>query len=252
MGWWRRAFEPPAGWEDAVSTRLVHFAALDGDERTQLGADIGRLLGEKRWEAARGFDLTEDIRLTVAAQAALLILGLDIDGYRDVRSIIVHPTTRVLTGPRQGPAHGVVTDAPFPVIGQAHDRRGPVIIAWDAVRRDTRHPERGHNVVFHEFAHKLDMLDGVVDGTPPLQDQATFDRWVAVCTAEYEALRAGAGGLLRAYGGTNAGEFFAVATEAFFDQPVPLRDEKPDLYAVLTGFYHQDPAARVARRRAAG
>jgi MtfA peptidase len=248
MGWWRRAFEPPEGWEAVAGRRLVHFAALDADERAQLGADIGRLLGEKRWEAARDFELTEEIRLTIAAQAALLILGLDIDGYHDVRSIIVHPSTRVLRHERAGPAAGVVTDAPFPVIGQAHDRRGPVIIAWDAVHRDTHHPERGHNVVFHEFAHKLDMLDGIIDGTPPLFDQGTLDRWVAVCTAEYEAVRRGDGGLLRAYGGTNPGEFFAVATEAFFDQPVPVRDEKPDLYEVLAGFYRQDPAARVEAR----
>jgi len=248
MGWWRRAFEPPEGWQEVAARRLVHFSALDADERERLGADIGRLLGEKRWEAARGFDLTEEIRLTIAAQAALLILGLDIDGYHDVRSIIVHPTTRVLTHERAGPVAGVVTDAPFPVIGQAHDRRGPVIIAWDAVHRDTRHPERGHNVVFHEFAHKLDMLDGIVDGTPPLSDQATVDQWVAVCTAEYEALRAGtAGPLLRPYAGTNPAEFFAVATEVFFVQPVELLAEKPDLYAVLSGFYRQDPAARISK-----
>ena len=226
MRWWRRAFEPPEGWQAVAARRLVHFAALDAEERERLGADIGRLLGEKRWEASRGFDLTEEIRLTIAAQAALLILGLDIDGYHDVRSIIVHPTTRVLTPRASRPVARVVTDAPFPVIGQAHGRRGPVIIAWDAVRRDTRHPERGHNVVFHEFAHKLDMLDGIVDGTPPLADRATLERWVEVCTAEYRALRRGEGGLLRGYGGTNPGEFFAVATEAFFDQPVLLRDRE--------------------------
>ena len=190
------------------------------------------------------------MRLTIAAQAALLVLGLDFECYHDVRSIIVTPTTRVLTHPRPGPARGTVTDAPFPVIGQAHDRRGPIIIAWDAVRRDTRLPTRGHNVVFHEFAHKLDMLDGIVDGTPPLPDQATVDQWVAVCTAEYEALRAGtAGPLLRPYAGTNPAEFFAVATEVFFVQPVELQAEKPDLYAVLSGFYRQDPAARISKLR---
>ena len=250
MAWWRRSVEPPVGWEDLAGARLAPFATLDADEWAQLGADIGRLLGEKRWEAARGFALTEDMRLTIAAQAALLVLGLDFECYHDVRSIIVTPTTRVLTHPRPGPARGTVTDAPFPVIGQAHDRRGPIIIAWDAVRRDTRLPTRGHNVVFHEFAHKLDMLDGIVDGTPPLPDQATVDQWVAVCTAEYEALRAGtAGPLLRPYAGTNPAEFFAVATEVFFVQPVELQAEKPDLYAVLSGFYRQDPAARISKLR---
>ncbi len=248
MAWGRRSLEPPEGWEAVVAATLPHVDALDGDERAQLGSIIGRLLGRKRWEASRGFVLTDEMRLVIAAQAALLALGLDADCYNEVRAIIVHPSTRVITGPRPGPAQGVVVDGPFPVIGQAHGRRGPVILAWDAVRRDLRRPEGGHNVVFHEFAHKLDMLDGTIDGTPPLADQATLDRWVAVCTAEYEALRAGeAGPLLRPYAGTNPGEFFAVATEVFFVRPVELRAEKPDLYGVLSGFYRQDPAARVAR-----
>jgi Mlc titration factor MtfA (ptsG expression regulator) len=243
---WRRSIDPPAGWEDEVAASLVHFDVLDDDERELLGVIIGELLGRKHWEAARGFDLTAEMRLTIAAQAALLALGLPTDCFREVKAIIVTPTTRVLTGPRPGPAAGVVVDGPFPVIGQAHGRRGPVIIAWDAVRRDLRRPHRGHNVVFHEFAHKLDMLDGYIDGTPPLADPATHQRWVAVCTAEYESLRAGeAGELLSPYAGTNPGEFFAVATEVFFAQPVELRDQKPDLYEVLAGFYRQDPAARV-------
>ena len=110
-----------------------------------------------------------------------------------------------------------------------------------------RHPERGHNVVYHEFAHKLDMLDGVIDGTPPLERQEELDRWVEVCTAEYEALRNGTDdGFLDGYASVDPAEFFAVATEAFFDLPVQLEAAKPDLYAVLRDFYRQDPA-RVAR-----
>ena len=218
MAWGRRSVEPPEGWEDDVAGWLIHFDALDADERALLGEIIGDLLGRKRWEAARGFTLTDEMRLTIAAQAALLALGLDADCYHEVRAIIVHPTTRVLTGPRPGPAAGVVVDGPFPVIGQAHGRRGPVIIAWDAVRRDLRHPERGHNVVFHEFAHKLDMLDGIIDGTPPLADQATLDRWIAVCTAAYEALRRGEGGLLR---GLRAGRTPASSS------PSPPRSSSP-------------------------
>jgi Mlc titration factor MtfA (ptsG expression regulator) len=247
VAWPRRSTEPPEGWEQLVAATLPHVDALDADEHEHLGRLIGDLLGRKRWEASRGFVLTEDMRLTIAAQAALLALGLDADCYHEVRAIIVHPTTRVVTGPRPGPAPGVVVDGPLAVIGQAHGRRGPVILAWDAVRRDLRRPAGGHNVVFHEFAHKLDMLDGTIDGTPPLPDQATLDRWIAVCTEEYHALRSGTGGpLLRPYAGTNPGEFFAVATEVFFVQPVELRAEKPDLYEVLSGFYRQDPAARVA------
>ena len=121
-----------------------------------------------------------------------------------------------------------------------------MIIAWDAARADARHPERGHNVVFHEFAHKLDMLDDLVDGTPPLAPDAR-ERWIEVCTAEYELLRSGTDdSLLSDYAAVDPGEFFAVVTEVFFDLPGELRAAKPDLYSVLRDFYRQDPAQRQA------
>ena len=242
---WRRRKTLPEGWEPIAASAVAHWALLDDDERTRMGQLMTRLVTKKRWESARGFDLTDEIRVVIAAQASLLILGLDLDCYRDVTSIIVHPTTMVLRGPRAGPAQGVVSDGPLPILGQAHDRRGPVIIAWDAARADARHPERGHNVVLHEFAHKLDMLDNLVDGTPPLPDRAARERWIRVCTNEYRLLRMGqAGHLLWSYAGVNPGEFFAVATEVFFGRPVELQAEKPELYEVLRDFYRQDPAGR--------
>jgi hypothetical protein len=238
----------PDDWQAVTARSVAHWHLLDPGERERLGERVERLVVGKRWEAARGFTLTDDMRVVVAAQAALLILELEVDAYRDVQSIIVHPTTVTFRGPRPGPARGLMTDDPLTVIGQAHGRRGPVIIAWDAARFGARHPERGHNVVLHEFAHKLDMLDDLIDGTPPLPDRAARQRWVEVCTAEYELVRAGLGGhLLWAYAGTNPGEFFAVVTEVFFGRPIELRQEKPDLYEVLGDYYRQDPAARLAR-----
>lgn len=242
------AADLPDGWERLTAAVLAHWPGLDEAERARLGDLMAQLMYRKRWEAARGFELTDEIKMVIAAQAALLILGLHVDDYRDVGSIIVHPTTMVLRGPRAGPASGLVSDGPMPILGQAHGRRGPVLIAWDAVRADARHPARGHNVVIHEFAHKLDMLDNVVDGTPPLPDRAARARWFEVCTAEYRLLRAGrAGHLLRPYAGVNPGEFFAVATEVFFALPVEMEAEKPALYEVLRDFYRQDPAARIRR-----
>ena len=142
---------------------------------------------------------------------------------------------------------GVVSDSELPIIGQA-SFDGPVFIAWDAAREGARHPERGHNVVYHEFAHKLDMDDGTVDGTPVLSDPADRQRWIEVCTAVYDEVREGrAGELLDPYAGVNPGEFFAVATETFFDRPEPLERAHPDLYDVLRSFYRQDPAARARR-----
>lgn len=237
--------ELPDDWTAVASRHLRHWAVLGPTERRVLGERTLDLYADKRWEAARGFTLDDRMRCTIAVQAGLLALGLDADCYRHVQAIIVHSTTKVLHGPRPGPAPGVVTDGPMPVLGLAQDRRGPVVLAWDAVERHGRGGGQGHNVVFHEFAHKLDMLSGMTDGTPPMPDAPTARRWVEVCTAEYERLRRGRGGpLLRAYGGTNPGEFFAVVTEVFFDRPVDLRETKPELYAVLSGFYRQDPAAR--------
>ena len=123
---------------------------------------------------------------------------------------------------------------------------------WDAVERTGRHPESGHNVVYHEFAHKLDMLDGSADGTPPLHGRDDYRRWVEICAREYRALRAqakrGQRSFLDAYGATSEAEFFAVATGQFFDAPVALRRHHPELYAVLEAFYRQDPATRVETR----
>ena len=152
--------------------------------------------------------------MTIAAQAALLVLGLDVDEYREVGAIIVYPTAMQSRGVRAGPVPGTVTDGVVPVVGEAHDRRGPVLLAWDEALEAARHPGRGHNLVLHEFAHKLDMLDNALDGTPPLGRRGDLERWVEVCTEAYEALRAGVERPpLQPYGATNPAEFFAVATE---------------------------------------
>ncbi|MFN8016622.1 MAG: M90 family metallopeptidase [Acidimicrobiales bacterium] len=247
MAFWRRKapYLLPDDWEDQVAEVVAGWWDLDVADRTRLSGLMVRLLGEKRWEAARDFELTEQIRLVIAAQACLLLLGLDFEHYRKVRSIIVHPSTQVITGERASHASGLATDEPLPILGQAAHEDGPVSIAWDEAARNARHPERGFNVVFHEFAHKLDMLDGVVDGTPPLEGTVELQRWVDVCTEEFEALREGRGAsLLRDYAAVDPGEFFAVVTEVFFAEPRKLQHGRPELYDVLAAFYRQDPAER--------
>ena len=233
-------------WRDLLAEKMGHWRHLSPDEQERLEGLALALVAEKAWEAANGFEITDEMMVLISAHAALLLLGLPDDSFRGVHSIVVHPTTLVVSGPHSQVA-GVVSDDPMPILGQAVDH-GPVLIAWDTALDEARHPGRGHNVVFHEFAHKLDMLDGTVDGTPPLADADQYERWVAVCTATYEQVVAGGGGhSLRSYAGVNPGEFFAVATEAFFDGPDALRHEHPDLYDVLSAFYRQDPAARVGR-----
>jgi len=235
----------PDDWEEIVRRCLAYWHLLDPHEQERL-AELGEhLVVNKRWEAANGFELTDEVVVTIAMQAAVLILGLDIDYFGKVTSIIVHPTTFAIPGTRATAIRGMVDSGSLPLLGEAHHDRGPILLAWDQARRGARHRGRGHNVVLHEFAHKMDMLDGVVDGTPLMPNQTALDRWIEVCAAEFELMRRGeAGSLLDDYGATDPGEFFAVATEVFFDRPVDLRETKPQLYEVLGGYYRQDPAAR--------
>jgi Mlc titration factor MtfA (ptsG expression regulator) len=249
----RRAREAsfPEAWRTLLTERVAHWCYLDDVERAHLEDLIKVFLVDKEFEGAGGLAVADDVKVTIAAQACLLLLGLDRDYYRDVHSIIVYPSTVVRRGP-QGSAvlPGAVTEAPMPLLGEAR-LHGPVLIVWDQALAQARHPERGHNVVYHEFAHKIDMMYGPADGTPPGPDRFSSRRWGEVLTREFEALRQrtdeGKPTLLDTYGAVNAAEFFAVATEYFFDLPVPLQRECPDLYAVLSEFYRQDPAARVRR-----
>lgn len=251
----RRALETPFPdeWRRLLREQLAHWTLLDDVERARLEDLVRVFLVDKKWEATNGFELTDEVRVLISAMACLLILGLDYDFYAGVTWIEVQPTTMTTSSPRlvgvapSPGVPGVVSDSPVGLIGET-SFSGPVFIAWDAARDGARHPERGHNVVYHEFAHKLDMDDGTVDGMPVLPSAAERQRWVEVCTAVYEDLQAGrAGAVLDPYAGVNPGEFFAVATEAFFDQPIALERNHSDLYDVLRAFYHQDPAARARR-----
>lgn len=229
-----------------VASVIPNWRALSKAEKDHLTDDCDRLLRTKTWEAARGFKISQRMCVFVAAQAALLILELDIDHYRDVRSIILHPTRLVRERTSPGPARGVLRSGRMTILGEAAHGTGPIVIAWDSLLRETQNPMLGTNVVFHEFAHKIDMLDGIVDGTPPIADPNQLKHWVEVCTAAFDRVKHGPStGPLRVYAATNPGEFFAVATETFFTTPEALLTGEPDVYEVLQEFYRQDPAARV-------
>jgi MtfA peptidase len=188
--------------------------------------------------------------VTIAAQACLLVLGMEHNYFDRVLSILVYPYGYEAPMPEH-PAAGVVVAERHARLGESH-YRGPVVLSWADVVHDARHPRAGKNLVFHEFAHQLDMLDGVVNGTPPLQDGEQALRWQEVMTQEYGHLKtASARGkvtLLDEYGATNEAEFFAVATECFFDLPVEMARRHPRLYELLREYYRQDPATRCAAR----
>ena len=243
---WRRRPHDPEAVAEAIRGNVAHWHALGPAEQDELMAGADWLLARKHWEAAGGLALDDTVRGVVAGLASLLVLGLGVDHLREVGAVVVYPTTVVTTGERPGPVPGTRTNAAVTVHGLAADHRGPVLVAWDQALAAARRPARNHNVVLHEFAHKLDQLDGIMDGTPPLP--APLRRqWVALGQRLMDELRLGIPHPpLRGYAATNPSEFFAVATEAFFDRPLVLRDREPALYDLLRSFYRQDPAARVA------
>jgi Mlc titration factor MtfA (ptsG expression regulator) len=236
----------PGDWEEILSTNVAHYRRVDEPLRSRLRGLIQVFVAEKHWEGLDGLAVTSEMQVIISALACLLVAGrpqeLDFD---HVQSILIYPDVfhaRVSQPNRAG----VVTDGREARLGEAW-YRGPVILSWEDVLADARQLDRGFNVVLHEFAHQLDMIGGrVVDGTPLLRNRAEYDRWVRVMTAEYERLidrcRHRRPGVLDCYGTKDPGEFFAVATEAYFERPVALRIHSPEMYDVLSDFFGLDPA----------
>lgn len=237
----------PGGWPP-ILRRYPFYQRLDEDERARLHDILRVLVAEKRWEGCYGLELTDEIRVTIAALAALLLLEIEHEYFRRVTSILVYPTSYPSVFAHRDAA-GVVSEN-APMYGEAW-YRGPVLLAWDEVLQGALNPGDGSNLVLHEFAHRLDMLDGYVDGTPPLGASALYEDWARVMTAEFEALkeqaRKGRRSVLDPYGARNEAEFFAVAVEAFFEKPRQVQRRHPELYGLLRAYFRQDPLARLDR-----
>ena len=239
----------PDTWRQYLQSNIALFRRLPPDAQRKLEDGTRILIAEKQWEGVGGLTLTDEIKVTIAGLASLLVLGFDGDPYPNVETIVVYPQGFLVTD-RQNEIRGVIAEQVLPLAGQAA-LQGPVIVSWSDVRQNIAlGGQSGHNVVLHEFAHKLDMRDGAADGAPYLQDAAQVETWSRVMSAEYQRLvqqtQAGERGVIDAYGATNAAEFFAVATESFFENALMLREMHPELYAVLKDFYRQDPAALLA------
>ena len=233
----------PDGWQSLLEA-VGHYQLLDTADRSKLRDATRIFIEEKTFEGCGGLEVTEAMRVTIAALASILILGLDDFYFDNVQTILVYPSGFVV--PQQKPIGGdVALETESENLGEAH-YRGPIILSWDEVDDAARHPGHGSNLVFHEFAHQLDMLNGDADGVPSLPKDLR-SRWEKVMGREYDRLcksaDRGRQTLIDPYGATNPAEFFAVITESFFDQPQELRAEHPDLYQVLSSYYHQDPAA---------
>jgi Mlc titration factor MtfA (ptsG expression regulator) len=248
----RRAIvsEPfPTEWLSHLDTNVAHFALLSTDDQAKLRDLLRVFIAERDWEGCGGLVLTDEMRVTIAAHACILILALDIDCYADVSTILVYPQAFMV--PSRKVEGVIVTESEKPTLGEAH-LRGPVVLAWDEVLQAGRDLGIGENLVFHEFAHQLDFSDGVIDGTPPLSGRGEYDAWREGMGHALDEVRrevkAHRRSLLGSYAAQNPAEFFAVATECFFDNPKALEMHHPTVYGLLKNYYRQDPAQRVPDR----
>jgi len=239
-----RAEPFPATWRAILERNLAFFRRLSDDDRAELLGHTQVFLAEKHFEGCGGLELSDEIRVTIAAQACLLLLHRKTDYYPELTSILVYPTGYTADEVRHI-GGGVWEDGPEDRLGHTASHLGALVLAWDAARHGAADPSDGENVVLHEFAHQLDFENRNADGTPVLETHAEYLAWARVMSAEFSELRraeaVGAPTLLDGYGATNPTEFFAVATEAFFERPRALRARHPELYTELQKFYRQDP-----------
>ena len=205
-------------------------------------------LAEKKFEGCGGLEITDEIRVTIAAQACLLLLHREPHYYPRLVSILVYPHPYVAQARERLPG-GIVSEGPSGRLGESWVE-DVVVLAWDAVRAGASDANDGHNVVLHEFAHQLDQEDGTSNGAPILEHRSSYVAWARILGAEFaalcEAAEQGRPTDIDPYGATDPAEFFAVVTEAFFERPAALRGRHPQLYAQLRDFYRQDPLSFAA------
>jgi Mlc titration factor MtfA (ptsG expression regulator) len=231
-------------WRQTVAA-LPLLQGLTGEEQARLREVAILFLHEKTFEPVAGFEISEAMRLRVAAMAALPILNLGIDWYRNWYSVVMYPS-----GFRARRQHvdeaTVVHEYEEDLVGEAWER-GPVLLSWEEVEASLALD--GFNVVIHEFAHKLDMLTGHPNGLPPLHRDMRVEAWSEAFSSAFEqlSLQVEAGGetAVDPYAAEDPAEFFAVLSEAFFEQPHLVYQSYPAVYAQLSAFYRQDPRQRL-------
>lgn len=238
----RQATIPDTLWAQTLAT-LPFLAALAVDEQKHLKTLVEHFLAEKEFSAVGGLELSDEICVAIAAQGCLPILELGLAAYRDWVGIVVYPDEFVVAR-RIEDADGVVHEFDDVLSGEAWEG-GPLIISW----HDAQMAGTGYNVVIHEFAHKLDMLNGEADGIPALHSGLTAESWDAVFISAYEdfcqRVDAGEETIIDPYASEDPAEFFAVLSENFFELPAVVNREYPALYALLRSYYRQDPLSRL-------
>jgi Mlc titration factor MtfA (ptsG expression regulator) len=233
----------PRPWLDILARNVPLARGLAPDEQERLLRVARLLLDEVPFEGCDGVEITDEIRVTIAATAALLIHRLPYPRFTKLVRVLVYPDTFLPV--RAWSPHDVTVEEPEATLGQAW-MSGVVVLSWSAVQRDATSAASG-NVVLHEMAHILDAEDGIFDGQPLHDDPDQGERWAATLQGEFAiqraAVDAGEDAPLNDYAARNHAEFFAVATEAFFCTPDRLRHRLPDLYLELGRFFRDDPSA---------
>ena len=233
----------PKEWRAILKRNVPFFYSMPADIQLQLKQHVLVFLNEKSFQGFEGIEINDEIRVTIAAQACLLLLNRETNYYPKLKSIYVYPAAFV-TRHATKDAAGVLQNNPRVLSGESWEL-GKVILSWKDSKHGAQVFNDGHNVIIHEFAHQLDQETGVANGAPFLRHK-NKKCWSHVLTKEFEVLQRkahrGEDTLLDHYGATNPAEFFAVASEVFFERPQALEREHSALYAQLMGFYHINPA----------
>lgn len=234
----------PAEWDNVISANVDHDRFLSREQKTRLRHFVSVFVAEKNWEGCSGLQMTDEIKVTIAAQAALLTFGRNDLWFDHVLSILVYPD-EYLAKDLDTNSDGIVTETGQVRLGEAV-WQGPVILSWRDVLSGGRREYRGSNLVLHEFAHQLDMANGrFVDGIPPLDTREQIQRWIDVMKVSHDQLvdacRAGQWVGIDCYGAQNAAEFLAVVIETFFESPQTLQRLHFDVYQLLQDYFCVDP-----------
>ncbi len=239
-----RARPFPEDWRKTIERYVAFFTRLSGKDQAELLGHVQVFLSEKTFEGCGGLELTNEILVTIAAQACLLLLHRKTDYFPRLETILVYPSTFIVEHKQPVQDH-VWGEGKEARLGETARQMGTMVLAWDAVRAGAADAADGKNLVLHEFAHQLDYENYAADGVPGLATRAQQLSWREVMRNEFGLLRAaddtGIPTLIDTYGATNAAEFFAVSVEAFFEQPRALRAEHPKLYRELQDYFKQDP-----------
>jgi Mlc titration factor MtfA (ptsG expression regulator) len=238
-----RAQPFPAAWREILERRVPYVQRLPARLRAQLEDHVKVFIAGKQFFGCDGMHIDDEVRVTIAAQACLLLLERRGDVFPNLGQVLVYPSAFMVERVRAEPS-GVLQEQRHALSGESWTH-GQVVLSWEDVLEGAAHPDDGRNVVIHEFAHQLDQVKGYANGAPWLGKRERYARWSRVMNDAFLALRAQAGSglpsLLSAYGATSPAEFFAVASEVFFEQPAALATLHPELYAELSSLYRIDP-----------